>query len=152
MVGSSGSKVRRDLARYVSRTMKTKGLSARDVAEGANGQITRAGVEAIRKGTAKSPTVDAILGLARGLSVDRYEIFNIACGPREPQKSEPGFDEILETSELVELLNGERLGPWLRAIVQNGARLEPNELEALLLTVYRLISAKEDRSTITGAE
>jgi len=132
--------------------MKTKGLSARDVAEAAKGRITRAGVEAIRKGTAKSPTVDAVEGLARGLGVDRYEIFNVACGPRDLRPGEAGSDETPQPSELLELLNEERLGPWLSAIVQNGARLEPNELEAVLLTVYRLISAKEGRSPTTGRE
>ncbi|HSB09595.1 MAG TPA: helix-turn-helix transcriptional regulator [Blastocatellia bacterium] len=145
MIGSHVNSAQDDLGRYVSHVMSSKGLSARDVADASGGRITRAYVTAICKGTAKRLSLDRILGLAQGLGVDRYEVFSISCGPPELPSAGRGADEILQPSELLELINGQRVGPWLRAIVQSAAQLEPNELEAVLLTLYRLISAKEDR-------
>ena len=142
MTGSGDKRALKDLGRYVSRVMKTNGLSAQDVAYASGRKITRAYVTAISRGTATSPSVERILGLAQGLGVDRYELFSVACGSLS---NEPGADEMLRPPEFLELMNGERVGPWLRAIVQHAAQLEPNELEAVLLSVYRLIAAKEDR-------
>ena len=145
MSGSSNEAAGNALGRYVTRVMKENSLSARDVAEASGTKVTTAYVTAISNGTAASPSADRINSLALGLGVDRFELFAVACGAQTFTDDVPQEGGVARPFELLGLLSGDSVGPWLRAIVQHAARLEPTELEAVLLTVYRFILAKEDR-------
>jgi transcriptional regulator with XRE-family HTH domain len=69
-----------DLARYIARVLKEKGLSLHDVQVMSGWKITDAYVSSIIRGRATNPSVEKLQALALGLGVDEDEIFRVARG------------------------------------------------------------------------
>ena len=133
---------KKDLGRYVSRVMKAKGLSPRDVSRRSGKGITASYVAGIMRGIAANPSVDKIKALASGLGVDRYELFDIACGPSDNRADRPQGSERLQTLELLDLMKKAAVSPTLMATMEQAAQLQPGELDAVLLSIQRLIGAR----------
>ncbi|MEK6322794.1 MAG: helix-turn-helix domain-containing protein [Acidobacteriota bacterium] len=134
-------KQKKELPQYVSRVMKAKGLSARDVAARSGQRITAAYVTGIKKGTAANPSVDKIIALAAGLGADRYEVFDMACEPQEAEAEQPRVNERLQSVELLDLMKRVVMNRWLMKIVENAVHLRAKDLEALLGAVQRFREA-----------
>jgi len=133
---------KKDLGRYVSRVMKAKGLSPRGVSRRSGKGITASYVAGIMRGIAANPSVDKIKALASGLGVDRYELFDIACGPSEDRADQPQGNERLQALELLDLMKKAAVSPTLMATMEQAAQLQPGELEGVLLSIKRLIGAR----------
>ncbi|HTG17218.1 MAG TPA: helix-turn-helix domain-containing protein [Blastocatellia bacterium] len=133
---------KKDLGRYVSQVMKAKGLSPRDVSRRSGKGITASYVAGIMRGNAANPSVDKMKALASGLDVDRYELFDIACGPSDKRADRPQGSERLQTLELLDLMKKAAVSPALMATMEQAAQLQPGELEAVLLSIQRLIGAR----------
>ena len=133
---------KKDLGRYVSRVMEAKGLSPRGVSRRSGRGITASYVAGIMRGIAANPSVDKIKALASGLGVDRYELFDIACGPSEDGADGAQGTERLQALELLDLMKKAAVSPKLMAIMEQAAHLQPRELEAVLLSMQRLIGAR----------
>jgi transcriptional regulator with XRE-family HTH domain len=134
---------KKDLGRYVSQVMKAKGLSPRGVSRRSGGGITASYVAGIMRGTAANPSVDKIKALASGLGVDRYELFDIACGPSDNRADQPQGSDRLQALELLELMKKAAVSPTLLATMEHAAQLQRRELDAVLLSMQRLIGARQ---------
>ena len=134
---------KKDLGRYVSQVMKAKGLSPRDVSRRSGKGITASYVAGIMRGNAANPSVDKMKALASGLDVDRYELFDIACGPSDKRADWPQGSERLQTLELLDLMKKAAVSPTLMATMEHAAQLKQGELEAVLLSIQRLIGARQ---------
>jgi transcriptional regulator with XRE-family HTH domain len=132
---------KKDLGRYVSQVMKAKGLSPRGVSRRSG--ITASYVAGIRRGSAANPSVDKIKALASGLGVDRHELFDIACGPSDNRADQPQGTDRLQALELLDLMKKAAVSPTLMATMEHAAQLQPRELEAVLLSMQRLIGARQ---------
>jgi len=75
------------LAQYVTRIMKQKGLSSRDVETRSGRKIGDAYVHRIMTGDAVNPSVGKLKALALGLAVTEDEVFKVARGV--PAKERP---------------------------------------------------------------
>jgi transcriptional regulator with XRE-family HTH domain len=137
---------KKDLSRYVSQVMKAKGLSPRDVSRRSGKGITASYVAGIMRGNAANPSVDKIKALASGLDVDRYELFDIACGPSDNRADQPQGYERLQALELLDLMKKAAVSPTLMATMEHAAQLQPKELEAVLLSIQRFISVRQKGS------
>lgn len=143
MTVSNKKQPQKELCRYVGQVMKAKGLSARDVAERSGDAITSGYVTGIRKGIAENPSVDKIMALAKGLGVDAFELFAIACGLPERQAALPIAKERLDVLELLDLMKKVAVSPALMKIMENGVRLSSKEIGAVASSVNRLVEAKK---------
>jgi len=122
--------------------MKAKGFSARQVAERADDAITSGYVTGIRKGIAENPSVDKILALAKGMGVDAFELFAIACGLPERQAQLPIAKDRLDVLELLDLMRKVAVNPSLMKLIDNCSRLSAKEIEAVHNSTRRLLDAK----------
>jgi transcriptional regulator with XRE-family HTH domain len=134
---------KKDLGRYLSQVMKAKGLSPRDVSRRSGKGITASYVAGIMRGSAANPSVDKIKALASGLGVDRYELFDVACGPSDNRADQPQGSDRLQALELLELMKKAAVSPTLLATMEYASQLQPRELEAVLLSMQRLIGARQ---------
>jgi transcriptional regulator with XRE-family HTH domain len=134
---------KKDLDRYVSQVMKAKGLSPRGVSRRSGKGITASYVAGIMRGNAANPSVDKIKALASGLGVDRYELFDIACGPSEGRADRAHGNERLQALELLDLMKKVAVSPTLIATMEHAAQLQPKELDAVLLSIQRFISVRQ---------
>lgn len=135
---------KKDLGRYVSQVMKAKGLSPRAVAKRSGSGITASYVAGIMRGDAANPSVDKIKALASGLGIDLYELFDTACGPSDDRANRPHGNERLQALELLDLMKKVAVSSTLMATMEHAAHLQPNELEAVLLSMQRLIGARQN--------
>jgi transcriptional regulator with XRE-family HTH domain len=137
---------KKDLGRYLSQVMKAKGLSPRDVSRRSGKGITASYVAGIMRGNAANPSVDKIKALASGLGVDRYELFDIACGPSEGKADRAHGNERLQALELLDLMKKVAVSSTLMATMEDAAQLQPRELDAVLLSIQRFISVRQKAS------
>ena len=131
------------LGPYVSRVMKAKGLSPRDVARRSGSGITASYVAGIMRGDAANPSVDKIKALASGLGVDRHDLFDVACGPSDDGADKPHGNGRLQALELLDLMKKVAVSPRLMATLEHAANLEADELEAVLLSIQRFIGVRQ---------
>jgi transcriptional regulator with XRE-family HTH domain len=137
---------KKNLGRYLSQVMKAKGLSPRDVSRRSGKGITASYVAGIMRGNAANPSVDKIKALASGLGVDRYELFDIACGPSDGKADRAHGNERLQALELLDLMRKVAVSPTLLATMERAAHLQPRELDAVLLSIQRFISVRQKGS------
>jgi transcriptional regulator with XRE-family HTH domain len=123
--------------------MKAKGLSPRSVAKRSGSGITASYVAGIMRGDAANPSVDKIKALASGLGVDRYELFEIACGLSDDGADKPRGNERLQALELLDLMKKIAVSPSLTRTLEKAAHLQSKELEAVLLSIQRFISIRQ---------
>lgn len=75
------------LAQHVAKTMRDKGLTAREVERLSGGKITHSYVNKIKNGDARNPSLPLLQALAKGLAVTEEKIFSLVRGlPPEGQK------------------------------------------------------------------
>jgi transcriptional regulator with XRE-family HTH domain len=142
---------RNDLSNYVSRIMKLKALSPRDVAEKSGDQITGAYVTSMMSGVASNPSVEKLNALATGLGVDAVELFEVASGLSQKTTA----DESVDTSHtlmILEMMQKIAASPEATELVQEVLRLNPHEQKIILRTLSgintdkpRLRRAKDGR-------
>jgi transcriptional regulator with XRE-family HTH domain len=123
---------RGDLSRYVRRVIKQKGLTQRDVELRSKGKITDGYVADILRGAAKNPSVEKIKALARGLDVNLYELFDVACGPSEQTATERGSVALSPVVPFLEMMLEVADDPELIKLVEELIQLYPEERAVLL--------------------
>jgi transcriptional regulator with XRE-family HTH domain len=113
------------LGQFVTRIMKQKNLTIRDVEE--RGKLTHSYVARAMKGKVKNPTLRIMVGLAKGLDVDLYDVFKAASGqsPRE------GMDPLL----LLQVIQKAFLHPELLEVIEGWDRVPKKLREAFVLAV-----------------
>ena len=95
-------KSQEDLADYVRRIRKEKGLSLKDVEEQSGRRISKGYISQIENRYYINPTRDKLIALALGLGVTEDEIFDIARG--KPAAEESGSEEKDPTRKTLEKL------------------------------------------------
>ena len=140
---------REDLGQYVSRVIKQKGISVRDVQVRSGGRISNGYVSDIMSGKQSNPTVDKLAALAAGLGVDVRELFEAAVGP--PGEGDGDSVEAVEIDSmaLVSLMEKIARNPRLGLLVQQAAQLSDQEQEVILKAV---MSFNEFTSTKAGSK
>src|ERR1044071_7244246 len=114
------------LAEYVDLKMKAKGLSRVDIEKRSEKMITDGHVAYILAGKAKNPTLKILLGLAKGLDVDPFEVFGVAAN-LSSNESEP-----LSTYALVQVINQMTNNPDLAKAVIALSRQKPSKIKSVL--------------------
>jgi transcriptional regulator with XRE-family HTH domain len=112
--------------------MKQKGLTQHDVELRSEGKITDGYVADILSGAAKNPSVEKIKALARGLDVNVYELFDVACGPSIQGEAERGSVTMSQVPPFLEMMTEVADSPELTRLVEESIRLYPEERAALL--------------------
>lgn len=140
-----------DLSSYVSRIMKLKALSPRDVAEKSGNSITGAYVTSMMSGIATNPSVEKLNALAMGLGVDAVELFYVASGLPQEAIAHESVDTS-HTLMILEMMQKIAANPDMTELVQEVLRLNPHEQKIILRTLSgintdkpRLRRAKENR-------
>jgi transcriptional regulator with XRE-family HTH domain len=144
-----------DLSRYVRGVMKQKGLTQRDVELRSGGKITDGYVADILSGAAKNPSVEKIKALARGLDVNVYELFDVACGQFEQSASERGSVALSQVAPFVEMMLEIAESPELTKLVKEAIQLWPEERAVALRTLesineHRGVSERRKKLTRGG--
>lgn len=132
-----------DLSRYVTRVMKQKGLTQRDVELRSEGKITDGYVADILSGDAKNPSVEKLKALARGLGVELHEIFDIACGASETDEGEQQSPTLFDTVSFLEMMLEVAESSELKELVQEVIQLLPEERAVALLMLESLNERKQ---------
>ena len=140
---------REDLGQYVSRVIKQKGITVRDVQAKSGGRISNGYVSDIMAGKQSNPTVDKLAALASGLGVDVRELFEAAVGP-PPAGEINGLKAIeIDSMALVSLMEKIARNPRLGLLVQEAAQLSEQDQEVILKAV---MSFSEFTSTKAGSK
>ncbi|MGA9772159.1 MAG: hypothetical protein WBV94_24210 [Blastocatellia bacterium] len=119
------------LAEYVDLKMKAKGLTRVDIEKRSEKMITDGHVAYVLAGKAKNPTLKILLGLAKGLDVDPYEVFRVAANL---DSNEPGQ---LDTYTLIQLINQIANNPDLAEAVVALSRQKPEKIKSVLKTLKK---------------
>jgi transcriptional regulator with XRE-family HTH domain len=141
-----------DLAHYVRRVMRQKGLTLRDVELRSGGGITDGYVSGIITGTARNPSVEKIKALALGLGVDLDEVFHAACGLRPEMARQSYETESASFLELLDLMQNIAVNEDLLDIVRQLVRLRPDERMVVLQTLRMLNRPESEPETQRGKE
>jgi transcriptional regulator with XRE-family HTH domain len=101
------------LAEYVDRIMTEKRLTAYDVQQNSNGEISDSYVLRIREGTSKRPSAQKLRALARGLGVDFNDLMAVASG------GEPGKTWTAESlrDAINKMVDDENLGEAVKVLI-----------------------------------
>jgi transcriptional regulator with XRE-family HTH domain len=123
------------LAQYVTRIMKGKGLTPRDVEARSGKTIADAYVTKIMKATATNPSVGKLKSLAVGLGVDEDEVFKVA---RElPIKARALVGEPWPAPVLIKAMDRVVSSPEITKAVKLLLALTPEKLKRLLKIIER---------------
>lgn len=140
-----------DLSNHVTRVMRLKALSPRDVAERSGNMITGAYVTSLMSGAAMNPSVEKLNALACGLGVDPVELFHVASGLLQKAVEQEAPDTS-HTLMVLEIMQKVAADPQMTEIVQELLRLSPGEKKVILQMLLnintnkpRLRRAKEGR-------
>jgi transcriptional regulator with XRE-family HTH domain len=126
---------REDLGQYVSRVIKQKGITVRDVQVRSGGRISNGYVSDIMSGKQSNPTVDKLAALAIGLGVEVRELFEAAVGPPAEGEGESLETIEIDSMALVSLMDKIARNPLLGLLVQETAQLPEQEQEVILKAV-----------------
>jgi len=132
-----------DLSRFVLRILKQKRLSQRDVVLRSGGKIAKAYVSGIISGKVTNLSRDKFMALARGLDVNVIDLFTAACGPIEQSASEQAGTGPPDSLILLDLMQKVVVAPELMEILQDAARLLPEERRAVLNSIKTLIEVRQ---------
>lgn len=132
-----------ELSRYVRRVMKEKSLTQRDVEVNSGGGITDGYVADILSGDARNPSIEKIAALARGLDVNPYELFDIACGPLEKSAAARQTVSLPPVVPFLEMMLEVADSPELMKLMEEAIQLRPEERAVLLLSAETLNGHKQ---------
>lgn len=142
--------VKENLSHLVSRLIRQKNLSLREVEERvikAGGKIERSYISRITNGNVKNITLEKLVALARGLDADPNALFKAYCN--QPMSSGSELQEVFELSavDFAALMHKVAANPKLVEIMEEVARLpHGEESEAALRYVRFLNEAKQRKS------
>ena len=124
------------LSEYVSRAMRQKGLSAREVERRSSGTITDAYVMQIVKGSTANLSIVKAQALAVGLGVDEEELFKVARGI-PPKAKAPRIQEPWSALALAKAIDRIVGSPEMAKAVQLLLTLTPEKLRRLLKIIEK---------------
>lgn len=84
-------KTKTDLSTFIKQIMAAKGLSYRDIETRSEETISHGYVYSLVRGINKSPTVDKIKALSKGLGVPEDSLIKIVKGIPLDEKDDPAF-------------------------------------------------------------
>jgi transcriptional regulator with XRE-family HTH domain len=124
------------LSEYVSRVMRQKGLSAREVERRSARAITDAYVMQIVKGSTTNLSISKAQALATGLGADEDELFRVARGI-PPKRKSATLQEPWSAAALVKAIDRIAGSPEISRAVQLLLALTPQKLRLLLKILER---------------
>jgi transcriptional regulator with XRE-family HTH domain len=127
------SKSVENLAQYVSRVMRQKGLSQRDVVSRAGEEIAGSYISGIVSGQIDNLSMNKFKALARGLGVSVVELFIVASG--ESVTATRSQQSATDISDFLELMRKVAEDPDLIEIVRMAVTLKAEERIAVLDSV-----------------
>jgi len=125
---------REDLSQFVSRIIKQKGITVRDVQTQSGGRISNGYVSDIMSGKQSNPTVNKLMALAAGLGIDVRELFEAAIDLSDESREGVEVEEI-DSMALVSLMEKVVRNPRLGTLVHEAAQLPEEEQEVMLKAV-----------------
>lgn len=132
------SKSKETLGQYVSRVMRQKGLSQRDVVSRAGEEIAGSYISGIVSGQIDNLSMNKFKALARGLGVNVVELFVIASGEVITTARSQRNAGIADMAAFLELMKKVAEDPDLIEILQMAATLKAEERKAVLDSVRTL--------------
>ena len=140
------SKSRKEnLAQYVKRVVKQKGLKLREIEEKSGGEITNGYISSIMSGNVTNLTVEKIAALAVGMGVDGREIFAAAYGEPTHLKGAPRSSNKMDAMVLLETMQSIVFNPQLMDILQELIHLS-SERQAKVFRYVKDLSESERKS------
>lgn len=137
--------VKENLSQLVSRIIKEKDLSLREVHERCDGKIAASYVSRIMTGNVSNISLDKLVVLACGLGEDPHTLFTayygrLPCSATEPQ-------EVFEWGavEFVEIMRKVVGNTKLTEIMEEATQLWPEEYQ-VVLTYIRVLNERKRKS------
>lgn len=128
-----GKYVKENLSQLVTRVVRQKKLSLRQVQERSGGQIEKSYISRIMTGNVKNITLEKLVALARGLDLDPHMLFAAYYfRPRDPT-GEPHDVIELSLTEFAALMQKVAVNPKFVEIVEEVVKLQPGEQTAAML-------------------
>ena len=127
------------LGEYVSRILRQKDLSLRQVEANCGKKLTASYIGRIAKAKFKNPSMETVAALAEGLGVDTQELFVVAYG-KQPSQAETS---LLEFADAVQKL---AMYPELIYVVRGWEKLGERQRKGVLST-FGYFDKKRKKST-----
>ena len=127
------------LSEYVRRVMKLKGLTQNDVERMSGGRITDGYVASITTDRATNLSVDKLVALADGLGVDADELFHVARGLPEAERT---TTYTTDTLKILETVQKAVTSPDVTEILNEAVRMSPEQRRLLLKSMKRVGAGK----------
>jgi transcriptional regulator with XRE-family HTH domain len=134
------------LSQYVRRVMKLKGLTQNDVERKSGGRITDGYVASITTNRATNLSVDKLVALADGLGVDADELFHVARGLPDAERTTSYTADALKVLETVQKTVA---SPEVTEILNEAVRMSPEQRRLLLKSMKR-VGAGQSKSRTKG--
>lgn len=132
-----------NLSQFVSRIIRQKRLTQRDIVLRSGNQIAKGYVSDVLTGKVSNLSRDKFLALARGLDVNVMELFTAACGLIEQSASRQEGTGPPDSLLLLDLMQKVVVSPELMEILQDAVRLSPEERRAVLNSIKTLIEVRQ---------
>ena len=126
------------LSEFIQRILRQKGLSLHDVERNSEKAITSSYLSKIINGKVKSIGVEIIVGLAKGLDVDPFDVFAAILG-RSTKEGE------ISSSLLIDIMQKVVADPQLVIVIQKWPKLSVKG-RAVLLQYMEALSEPEKKS------
>ena len=126
------------LSEFIQRILRQKGLSLHDVERNSEKAITSSYLSKIINGKVKSIGVEIIVGLAKGLDVDPFDVFAAILG-RSTKEGE------ISSSLLIDIMQKVVADPQLVEVIQKWPKLSVKG-RAVLLQYMEALSEPEKKS------
>ena len=127
------------LSAYVRRVMKLKGLTQNDVERMSGGRITDGYVASITTDRATNLSVEKLVALADGLGVDADELFHVARGLPEDERT---TTYTTDTLKILETVQKAVASPDVTEILNQAVRMSPEQRRLLLKSMKRVGAGK----------
>jgi len=121
--------------------MKLKGLTQNDVERMSGGRITDGYVASITTERATNLSVEKLVALADGLGVDVDELFHVARGLPEDERTTSYTTDALKILEIVQKAV---VSPDVTEILSEAARMSPEQRRRLLKSMKRVGARKSN--------
>jgi transcriptional regulator with XRE-family HTH domain len=129
------------LAQYVTRIIKEKRFTHKEVRQLAGGKITDGYVRGIMTGKARNPSVDKLKALARGLGVSEDEVFSVARG-LPPDADSKSHEQESNYRLIVNLMSASLKNRTLAELLLEASRL-PLESQEEAVTLLKFLNARK---------
>jgi transcriptional regulator with XRE-family HTH domain len=127
------------LSAYVRRVMKLKGLTQNDVERMSGGRITDGYVASITTNRATNLSVEKLVALADGLGVEADELFHVARGLPDDERTTNYTTDALKILETVQKAVA---SPEVNEILDEAVRMSPEQRRQLLESMKRVGAGK----------